>query len=102
MVVALGLAAARDSGCAACHAFIALHERTSRFRTLGAAGVAYEQRGDLNDGLATYVQMRAIGARDAEAAPDSLTLDGLLLRALARTNTERPQCGLTASQYAVW
>ena len=46
--------------------------------------------------------MRAIGARDAEAAPDSLTLDGLLLRALARTNTERPQCGLTASQYAVW
>ena len=130
--------ATRDSAGAACHAFIALLERDTRYRTLGAAGVAYERLGELNEGLATYVQMRAIGASDAEAVPDStlppdgvraqlylggpawgrlldrfargwrdtlerrdsLTLDGLLMRALLRTSTERPNCGLGAARWA--
>lgn len=38
----------------------------------------------------------AVGWRDTLERRDSLTLDGLLLQALGRTNTERPRCGLDA------
>ena len=62
---------ARDKGDAACHATIALHERRQRFARMDAAHAAYERKSELNEGLAQYVQWRALGASDAVAVPDS-------------------------------
>lgn len=123
---------ARDRGSSACDAFVALVERRGRFARLGEAGADYERKSELNEGLATYVEKKAIGSsndaavpdvslapdairahayrsgtalarlldrfapawRDSLEAGDARSLDELLSAALARTNTERPNCGL--------
>ena len=63
---------ARNRGDAACHAAVALVARRQRFARMEAAHVAYERKSELNEGLATHVQWRALGVADAVAVPDSM------------------------------
>jgi hypothetical protein len=49
------------AGGAACWARAALAEREGRFAALGAEPAAYERGGELNEGIANYVQFRASG-----------------------------------------
>jgi hypothetical protein len=64
----------RDRGDAACHAAVALSERAQRFARMKPEHAAYERLSEMNEGLATYVQWRAAGARDEVAVPDSLPM----------------------------
>jgi hypothetical protein len=50
-----------DSAMAACWARQALDARDQRFAAMDSAFVAYERLNELNEGLASYVQMRAGG-----------------------------------------
>lgn len=53
---------AADSATAACWARQALVARRNRYARMDSAFVAYERLNELNEGLASYVQMRAFGA----------------------------------------
>lgn len=55
----------------ACWAQAALNLRRERFAAMSADAVAYERGTELNEGLATYVERRAIGAPDSTIFPDS-------------------------------
>lgn len=50
---------AQPNDSAACWGRAALGERTRRFARLGEIPAQYERRGELNEGLANYVQLRA-------------------------------------------
>ncbi|HSJ65478.1 MAG TPA: hypothetical protein VK922_16415 [Gemmatimonadaceae bacterium] len=56
---------AADSATAACWARQALDARDRRFAAMDSAFVAYERLNELNEGLASYVQMRAGGVVDS-------------------------------------
>ncbi len=57
-------ALAASSGVhAACHARAAMDQRAARFALLTPGQVAYERLSELNEGLATWVQLRASGKR---------------------------------------
>ncbi len=69
---------ARDRPTAACWSRSALAERTDRFARLGTAAATYERRGELNEGLAQYVESRAARARAADIMPlDEYPADGI-------------------------
>ena len=68
--------AAPNSGDAKCHAAVALVERQQRFAAMNSEHGAYERKSELNEGLAQYVQWRALGASDARAVPDSMPMPG--------------------------
>lgn len=72
--------AARDAGARDGWALAALLARRDRFARLPAPAVAYERGGELSEGLASYVQDRALGGRlplelpEHGYAPDALRL----------------------------
>jgi hypothetical protein len=51
---------------AACWARAALAFREARFAAMDTSFVTYERRSELNEGLATYVQLKAVGASRVE------------------------------------
>jgi hypothetical protein len=53
--------AAPAPGVAACHARGALEARRLRFAAMDSAFARYERANELNEGLATYIQLRAAG-----------------------------------------
>ncbi len=53
--------AAATPGAAACHAREALAARRQRFAAMDSAFARYERANELNEGLATYIQIRAPG-----------------------------------------
>ncbi len=61
--------AAEDAAGAACWAREALALRRKRFAGMDPAFVAYERGTELNEGLATYVEMRAAGRRSVDSPP---------------------------------
>jgi hypothetical protein len=70
--------AAPDKVSAACWARTALAERTARFARLGDAASTYERRGELNEGLAQYVESRAARERAVDLMPrDEYPADGI-------------------------
>ncbi len=56
---------------AACWAQAAVKLRRERFAAMPASAAAYERGTELNEGLATYVERRAIDAPDSTIFPDS-------------------------------
>ena len=66
----------KGKGDATCHLAVALSERNQRFARMNAEHAAYERKSELNEGLAQYVQWRAMGVSDARAVPDSLPEPG--------------------------
>ncbi len=60
-----------DAALAKAHAKRAMEARQRRFTIIGASAAAYERGCELNEGLATCVEFRALGRRafDASAAP---------------------------------
>ena len=50
----------------ACHARAAMARRTDRFALLTPSQVTYERKSELNEGLATWVQLRALGDSTVE------------------------------------
>jgi hypothetical protein len=71
--------AERDSARAACRAAAALEYRRARFAAMDSAFVAYERLNELNEGLATWVQLRAAGRNtveipEREFAPEEVRL----------------------------
>ncbi len=68
--------AAPNSGDAKCHVAVALIERQQRFAAMRPEHAAYERKSELNEGLAQYVQWRALAATDARAVPDSMPMPG--------------------------
>lgn len=58
--------AATDHTGAACWARAALTHRRDRFAGMDAVFGTYERRSELNEGLATYVQLRALGRATVE------------------------------------
>ncbi|HET9276224.1 MAG TPA: hypothetical protein VFN96_09150 [Gemmatimonadales bacterium] len=71
--------AERDSARAACRAASALEYRRARFAAMDSAFVAYERLNELNEGLATWVQLRAAGQStveipEREFAPEEVRL----------------------------
>ena len=71
--------AQHDSAQGACGAAAALEYRRARFAAMDSAFVAYERLTELNEGLATYVQLRAAGRRtveipEREFAPEEVRL----------------------------
>jgi hypothetical protein len=74
---------APDRSAAACWARVALDLRERRFRRLPATAAAYEQGNELNEGLARYVEWRAL---DAPPPPDDFDVfpaDAVRLRTYA-------------------
>ena len=68
-----------DSARAACRAAAALEYRRARFAAMDSAFVAYERLNELNEGLATWVQLRAAGRStveipEREFAPEEVRL----------------------------
>lgn len=61
--------AAKDTTVAACWARRALALRGERYARMDSAFVAYERGTELNEGLATYVQMRAAGRSRVDLPP---------------------------------
>jgi hypothetical protein len=57
-------------GPGGCWAARALALRTERFASLPPGSVEYERKSELNEGLATYVEHRALGTPDAELLPE--------------------------------
>lgn len=57
---------ARDTAGVACWARLALGYRRERFAAMDLAFSTYERRTELNEGLATYVQLRATGKTTVE------------------------------------
>ncbi|MBV8517958.1 MAG: hypothetical protein JO197_11215 [Acidobacteria bacterium] len=53
-----------------CWTRAALDERRARFARMPAAAVAYERGTELNEGLATYVEQRALASSAAAVLPD--------------------------------
>jgi hypothetical protein len=62
---------ATDAGKRACWTRSALVERERRFAQMSTQAVAYERATELNEGLANYVELRAIQAPDAEVMPSA-------------------------------
>lgn len=62
--------AARDSSLAACWSRQAMAARAQRFAVMDSAFVAYERLSELNEGLASYIQMRA-GGYAVDTIPES-------------------------------
>lgn len=71
---------ATDPDETACWAALAVRLRTERFASLSAAFVEYERKSELNEGLATYVERRAIQAPHAVRA-EGYAAEDLRLRA---------------------
>ncbi len=87
---------ARQSTDAACWARAFLTLRAARFDGLDSAFTRYERATELNEGLASYVQLRALGTRTvpfpvSEFAPAALRL---------RTYTTGPAIALLLDQFA--
>lgn len=61
--------AVRNLGRAACWAQVALEWRAQRFRLLAPGAVGYERRTELHEGLAQYVQSRALRMRYGRGIP---------------------------------
>ena len=66
---------------AACWAAAALAFRRDRFAAMDSAYSAYERLTELNEGLATYVQLRAAGAATVEMPQGEFLAEGVRLRA---------------------
>lgn len=66
---------------AACWAAVALAARRERFAAMDSSYAAYERLTELNEGLATYVQLRATGAVTVEIPPGEFLAEGVRLRA---------------------
>lgn len=62
--------AAEDEATTACRAALALHYRNERFAAIDPAFAAYERANELNEGLASYVQIRARGESGVEMPAD--------------------------------
>jgi hypothetical protein len=60
---------AADPELARCWTREALSHREARFDILPEASATYERRSELNEGLATYVEHRALATEDAEVFP---------------------------------
>ncbi|HEX6941078.1 MAG TPA: hypothetical protein VF158_16795, partial [Longimicrobiales bacterium] len=58
--------AAADDGSAACWTRLALEARRERFAAMDSAFSTYERLTELNEGLATYLQLRAAGRTTVE------------------------------------
>lgn len=54
----------------ACYAQLALHYRTRRYSLMDSAFRAYERGTELNEGLATYIQLRSLGRSSVTIPPD--------------------------------
>jgi hypothetical protein len=74
---------ASDRSAAACWARAALDLRDRRFRRLPAAAAAYEQGNELNEGLARYVEWRALDDPPSPSAFGDFPADGVRLRTYA-------------------
>jgi len=74
---AIGLESATER---ACWAGVALHLRQERFAALDSVHVAYERGLELNEGLATYVEMRVHGTSDPGIPPAGYGADGIRQR----------------------
>lgn len=73
-----------NKGRAGCWARLALQYRQQRFRGLPETAVAYERGTELHEGLAQYVQSRALGMRLGRGIPaDDFPPDAVRLRAYA-------------------
>ncbi len=69
-LLALALASpGAGAGAAACRAAAAMRARTARYEGLDSASIAYERASEMNEGLANYVQLRALHA--AARIPDA-------------------------------
>lgn len=74
--------AAGASAVSACWARTALDVRRSRFDGMAADAAAYERGTELNEGLATYIEYRALGTpADAVLTVDAFPPDGVRRRA---------------------
>jgi hypothetical protein len=74
---------ASDRSAAACWARAALDLRDRRFQRLPAAAAAYERGNELNEGLARYVEWRALDAPPSPDGFDDFPVDGVRLRTYA-------------------
>jgi hypothetical protein len=74
---------ASDRSAAACWARAALDLRDRRFRRLPAAAAAYERGNELNEGLARYVEWRALDDPPSPSGFDDFPVDGVRLRTYA-------------------
>lgn len=75
--------AERDSARAACGAAAALEYRRARFAAMDSAFVAYERLSELNEGLATWVQLRAAGRTTVEIPQREFAPEDVRLRIYA-------------------
>jgi hypothetical protein len=64
-----GALAARDGASVACWSGLATALRRDRFAALRAGAVEWERRSELNEGLARYVEHRAMGYDDVHVIP---------------------------------
>lgn len=72
---------AQDADGAACWARTALALRAERHAGMDASHAAYESGTELNEGLATYVEMRAAGRRSVDVPPEEFGPADVRLRA---------------------
>jgi hypothetical protein len=62
---------AHDANERSCWVAEALRARSSRFAGLSPSAIAYERNTELNEGLATYIQLRAAGTSQSFTLPSS-------------------------------
>lgn len=74
---------AADDVEAACVARLALATRRERFARLGAGASGYERALELNEGLARYVEARALGARKSDLTTNEYAAEELRARGYA-------------------